>query len=129
MNKIKDLTIGVATLFTSVSTLLCCALPALLISLGMGAVMAGLVSNIPQLIWLSNHKMELFIIAGTMLVISGYFTYKKAQSCPSDPVQAKACANLKKFSKVVFWVSVILYLVGFFFAYLIPLLILISKYD
>lgn len=123
MNKIKDTTVSIATLFTSFSTLLCCALPALLISLGMGAVMAGLVSNVPQLIWLSNHKTELFTIAAIMLIISGYFTYRKGQSCPVDPKQAKTCSNLKRFNKIVFWVSVVLYLVGFFFAYLFELLI------
>lgn len=118
MNKIKDTTISIATLFTSLSTLLCCALPALLVSLGMGAVMIGLVSNFPQLIWLSSHKTELFTIAAIMLTIAGYFTYKKDQSCPADPKQAKTCNNLKKFNKIIFWVSVILYLIGFFFAYL-----------
>ncbi|MFT6076904.1 MAG: hypothetical protein ACJA02_000041 [Myxococcota bacterium] len=123
MRKTKDIIISIATLFTSFSTLLCCALPALLISLGMGAVMAGLVSNVPQLIWLSNHKNELFIIAAIMLFISGYFTYKKNQSCPIDPIQAKACVGLKKFNKWVFWMSVILYLIGLFFAYLFELLI------
>ena len=123
MNKVKDITLNIATLFTSLSTLLCCALPALLISLGMGAVMAGLISNIPQLIWLSNHKAELFIIAAIMLIISGYFTYKKNQSCPIAPNKAKACKNLQKFNKIIFWISIILYIIGFFFAYLFELLI------
>jgi hypothetical protein len=123
MNKTKDSIVGILTLFTSISTLLCCALPALLISLGLGAVMAGLVSNVPQLIWLSNHKNELFIIAAIMLIISGYFTFKSGQSCPADPKQAKACNNLRKFNKIIFWVSASLYLVGFFFAYIFVLLV------
>jgi hypothetical protein len=36
------------SLFASTSTLLCCALPALLITVGAGAVMAGLTSNISR---------------------------------------------------------------------------------
>ena len=47
------------TLFGSFSTLLCCALPALLVSLGAGAVTIGLVSAVPQLIWLLCHIRNL----------------------------------------------------------------------
>jgi hypothetical protein len=121
MNSTKDLLLSTVTLFTSASTLLCCALPALLISLGMGAVMAGLVSNVPQLIWLSMHKVELFLIAGILLSISGYFTFRSGQVCPIDQKQAKACATLKRFNKIVFIVSVVLYAIGVFFAYILPL--------
>jgi uncharacterized membrane protein len=123
MNKIKTTILPIMTLFTSFSTLLCCALPALLVSLGMGAVMIGLVSNIPGLIWLSAHKLGLFIIAGIMLSISAFFTYRKGQSCPADPKLAKACQKLNKFNKITLWISIILYLIGFFFAYIINLLI------
>ncbi|MEK9543313.1 MAG: hypothetical protein VW016_07530, partial [Luminiphilus sp.] len=53
-------------LFTSASTLLCCALPALLISIGAGAVMAGLTATLPGIMWLSAHKGPLFLFAGLM---------------------------------------------------------------
>lgn len=35
---------------TSSSTLICCALPALLVAIGAGATLAGLVTAVPQLI-------------------------------------------------------------------------------
>ena len=44
------------SLFASTSTLLCCALPALLITLGAGAVMAGLTAAFPGIMWLSANK-------------------------------------------------------------------------
>ena len=44
------------TLLASTATLVCCVLPAVLVSLGAGAVLAGLVSSFPQLVWLSEHK-------------------------------------------------------------------------
>ena len=47
-------------LFTSLGTLLCCALPALLVTLSMGATLVGLVSYIPFLITLSEHKLWVF---------------------------------------------------------------------
>lgn len=41
LSKVKTEIIGVASLFTSLSTLICCALPLLLVTLGLGAVVAG----------------------------------------------------------------------------------------
>lgn len=119
MNKIKEIILPFATLFTSFSTLLCCALPALLISLGLGAAMISLTSTFPALIWLSIYKLQLFIVSGVLLFVSGYFTYRKGQSCPTDPDLAKTCMRVKKFNKIIFLVSVSLYTIGLFFAYVI----------
>ena len=47
----KDLLLPLTSLFTSFSTLICCALPALLVSIGAGATLAGIISNFPQLIF------------------------------------------------------------------------------
>jgi hypothetical protein len=107
-------------LVTSSSTLICCALPALLVSLGAGAVLASLVSAVPALIWVSMHKIPLFISAGVMLVLGGWLQAKPA-SCPADKELALACAKYKKISKIVYWTSVGLYAVGVFFAYIAPL--------
>jgi hypothetical protein len=106
------------TLFSSFSTLLCCALPALLVSLGAGAAVIGLVSAFPQLIWLSEHKTALFVFAGLMLVISGVNRYLTRNApCPIDPAQAKSCLRLRRISGGVFYVSVLIYTTGFFFAF------------
>ena len=48
---------SVASLFASSSTLICCALPALLVALGAGAALSSLVSAVPQLVVLSEHKL------------------------------------------------------------------------
>ena len=111
--------ITLLSLFTSASTLLCCALPALLITLGMGAVMAGLVSNFPFIITLSNHKVLLFSVAGTLLILCG-FLIKKANSlpCPIDPNQAFVCKKLRKINKYIYLFSVFLFLIGAGFAFL-----------
>ncbi len=109
-------------LLTSSSTLLCCALPALLVSLGAGAVLASLVSAFPALIWLTQHKLWLFLLAGVMLAIGGWLQARPAV-CPADAQLAKACAQAKKVSRVVYWLSVSVYLVGGFFAYAAPLLL------
>ena len=112
------------TLFGSFSTLICCALPALLVSLGAGAVMIGLVSAVPQLVWVSQHKMGLFIFAGIMLITSGVARYLGRNApCPVDMAQAKACARMRRVSLVIYVVSLLAYGVGFFFAFIAPVLL------
>lgn len=111
-------------LFGSFSTLLCCALPALFVALGAGAVLAGVVSAVPQLIWLSEHKIGLFIFAGVMLTVSGLSRYATRNApCPADPQKAKACARTRRFSFYVFACSLTLYAIGFFMAFIAPMLV------
>ncbi len=110
-------------LFGSFSTLICCALPALFVSLGAGAALIGLVSTVPQLIWLSVHKIPLFIFAGIMLTISGISRYMSRNApCPIDPAMAKACDRTRKISLGVFYFSLAMYATGFFFAFIAPYL-------
>ena len=51
---------NIISLFTSGSTLICCALPASLVAIGSAATLTSLVSNFPQLIWISEHKLMVF---------------------------------------------------------------------
>lgn len=107
------------SLFSSLSTLICCALPALFSALGAGAAVAGLVSNVPELIWLSEHKEMLFIIAGIFLGIACILRYlNKNSPCPADSKKGRACMRLRRINSILFWISVAFYFVGFFFAYL-----------
>jgi hypothetical protein len=118
MKKLHDGLLPALTLFGSLGTLLCCALPALLVSLGAGAAVIGLVSTFPQLIWLSEHKVGLFIFAGLMLVISGTGRYLTRNApCPVDPKEAVACKKLRRISFSIFLFSLIVYSTGFFFAF------------
>jgi hypothetical protein len=109
------------SLFTSLSTLLCCALPALLVSLGMGAAMAGLVTAVPQLVWLSEHKNGLFLSGAFLLLAAGLLQWRaKRMSCPIDPGLNEACRETKGWSAPIYWLSVGIFGVGFFFAYIAP---------
>lgn len=67
----QNAAITTLSLFTSVGTLVCCALPALFVALGAGATLAGLVADFPQLVWLSAHKGWVFGASGILLVIAG----------------------------------------------------------
>jgi hypothetical protein len=108
------------TILSSFSTLICCALPAALVSLGAGAVLASVVTAVPQLVWLSQHKIQLFAFAGFMLVFAGNSSYRNSNApCPSDPVQAKSCMRLRRWTARIFYVSAAMYVIGFFFAFLL----------
>lgn len=112
------------SIFTSTSTLICCALPALLVALGAGATLASLVGAVPQLVWVSEHKTAVFIIAGVMLAIAGWFQYRaRFLPCPADPALAAACARQRNVSRWIYVTSVVIYLIGGFFAFLAPLIL------
>lgn len=111
--------ISTLALFGSFSTLFCCALPALMVSIGAGAALIGVVSTFPQLVWLSEHKVGLFIFAGVMLTLSGIMRYLTRNApCPADPAKAKSCKRLRKISLGIFLFSLAMYATGFFFAFI-----------
>jgi hypothetical protein len=120
----NNLLISFLSLFTSGSTLICCALPALLVSIGAGAAMAGLVGTFPQLVWISEHKTPLFLFAAIMLAGAGMMQWRaRSLPCPVEPKLAQACVRARKMSFYIYIISVAIFLVGFFFAFIAPLLL------
>ena len=114
----KSLLAPTLSLFASTSTLLCCALPALLVTIGAGAVMAGIASNVPGYIWLTEQKVPLFAIAGVLLAIAAFFRWRSRNApCPIDPDEARACARLRRISGIMLYASIAIYLIGGFFAF------------
>ncbi len=120
------------SLFTSVGTLLCCALPSLLVLFGLGASMASFLSEVPWLVTMSHHKHWVFLLAG--LLISGNFVYvygiaprlqaRPGACAPADPA---ACQQASRLSRIVLWSSAVLYSIGCFTAYALgPIL---SRFD
>ena len=113
------------SLFASTSTLLCCALPALLITIGAGAVMAGLTAAVPGIMWLSANKGPLFIASGVLLSASALMQWRARNApCPADPEQAAACNALRVLSRRILIGSLAVYVIGVFFAYLWPAIFL-----
>jgi hypothetical protein len=122
MIRIKDGFINYLTLFGSMGTLICCALPSLLVSLGMGAVLAGLASNLPGLIWVSENKGLVFFLAGSMLLMNGLLLWRNRNApCPIDPQLRQACMSGRKTSKLIYFFSLFVFGVGFFFAHVTTL--------
>lgn len=110
------------SLFTSVGTLLCCALPSLLVLFGLGASVASMLSFLPWLVTLSHHKRWTFAVAGLLIVLGFVNMYliaprlKTGEACaPGDP----ACGEASRLSRAVLWVSLLIYSIGFFVAYIL----------
>jgi len=109
------------SLFTSLGTLLCCALPSLLVLFGLGASVASMLSFLPWLVTLSRHKQWTFAVSGLLIALGFVNMYViaprlKANTCePGDD----ACGEASKASKIVLWVSSGIYCVGFFVAYVL----------
>ena len=101
----------------SLTTLFCCALPIILVSLGLGSVMAGLLSHLPWLIWISEHAIYFFILTFILLVISGYMIFYKPDSCTLDNL--KQCQSKQTYAKVIWLVTLIILIIGFIFKYLL----------
>ena len=111
--------ISFLTLFTSVGTLICCALPALFVVLGMGATFVGLLGNVPQLIWFSENKILVFGIGAILLTTGGILQFRaRSMVCPVDPKLGFACKTTRDWSFWAYAMSVGLYLIGASFAFL-----------
>lgn len=115
------------SLFTSTGTLICCALPALLVALGAGAALSSLIATAPGLVWISEYKEVVFGAAGVMLTVSGWLQWQgRFAPCPLDKGLRDACLRTRQTSRRVYLVSVAIYVVGAWFAFLQPRLSLLS---
>ncbi len=110
-----------AALLGSSGTLVCCVLPAVMVTLGAGATLAGLVTAVPQLVWLSERKLLVFGVAGAMLLIAGAALWRaRTLPCPADPALARACNRLRRVSTALYAVAALGFVVAAVFAFLLP---------
>lgn len=99
----------------SVGTLLCCALPSLLVLLGFGTTVAAAVSAAPWLVVLSRHKLWVFLAAGLLIAGSRLYLHYVV---PRVTVEGAACPpGLGRATRAVWRTSAALWLVGFMVAY------------
>jgi hypothetical protein len=116
--------LAIGALLASSATLVCCVLPAVLVAVGAGAALAGLVTAVPQLIWLSEHKPLVFGIAGTLLAVSGVALWAGRRApCPADPRLAHSCRRLRRISVIIYTVALTSFGLGATFAFALPSLL------
>jgi mercuric ion transport protein len=125
---IRSPLLGYLSLFTSFGTLLCCALPSLLVLVGLGATVASTLAAMPWLVTLSRHKNCVFLISGVLIGGNFAFTYVLTPRLSSErkacPVNAPdACEAATMMSRALLWISIAIYAVAAFSAYVLgPLL-------
>ena len=105
-------------LFTSATTLVCCALPILLVTLGLGAVSASLFANLPILVSLAQYKAWMFSGSGAVLMLTAWLLFRPGRACPADPDLAEQCDRAHRWNTRLFGASVVIWVVGFAAAYL-----------
>ncbi len=122
LSNIKNLSF--LSLFTSTGTILCCALPALLVTVGAGAALSSLISTFPQIVWVSKYKEYIFIAAFILIILAGYLQWQARKlPCPADKLLAAQCMKARKLSLVIYFVSVVILIIGFTFAFVLPYLL------
>ena len=109
--------LGYISLFGSLSTLICCALPSLFVLLGLGATVASVVSSVPWLITFSRHKNWTFAIAGFLILANFVYVFRiaprlrtESASCPIDG--PSACDTASRMNRWTLWISAGIYLIG-----------------
>jgi hypothetical protein len=113
--------LAIGALLASSATLVCCVLPAVLVAIGAGAALAGLITTVPQLIWLSEHKPLVFGSAGALLAVSGVALWTgRRMPCPADLELARSCQRLRRISAVIYAIAVTGFVIGAAFAFVLP---------
>ncbi|MBK87441.1 MAG: hypothetical protein CMQ44_01155 [Gammaproteobacteria bacterium] len=117
----NDRSANIFSLFASTSTLICCALPALFVTLGAGASFASLLSVFPFLIVASQYKVQISLAALVMIGLAGYIHYRTARlPCPTDPELGRACLTSRARARYVYYFSVSLFIFASLFTYVVP---------
>lgn len=123
--KRKSAWLSYLSLFTSLGTLLCCALPSLLVLFGLGATVASFLTNVPWLVSLSRHKAWTFAIAGALIASDFVYIYAfaprlkmQSEACPIED-SSTACDRATRLTRAALWISAAIYAIGFFTAYVL----------
>jgi hypothetical protein len=119
----RNVGVALGALLASSATLLCCVLPAVLVSLGAGATLVSIVSAFPQLVWLSERKSVVFAIAALLLAGGACLLWRaRSLPCPANADAARACGRLRRISSGLYVAALALFLLGATVTYLLPAL-------
>ncbi len=100
-------------------TLMCCAFPIVLVTLGAGSVVTSLISTVPWLVVLSRNKEWVFLFAGLVLATDYWILYRSTSVACRPGGVCHVSHPFGRWMRWVFWGSVTLYAVGIGAAYLL----------
>tara|TARA_R110001599_G_C12272072_1_gene661600 strand:+ start:2060 stop:2473 length:414 start_codon:yes stop_codon:yes gene_type:complete len=105
--------LGLALLGTT-----CCALPIVLVSLGMGSVVASVVSVVPWVAWLSQYKTITFSITASVLTYNAWRLHRLNRNAQCSIKEGRRL----KWQKRVLGISALIFGIAVFASYaLLPL--------
>lgn len=88
----------------------------------MGGVFVSLTTSVPQIQFIGEYKLFIFIITAFLLA-GGFFLMRPAKvvECPIDEDQRNVCQTVKPWTRIILYVSIGFYLLGLLFAYVLPI--------
>lgn len=110
--------LGLGTLLLAAGTLLCCALPLFLVSIGLGASVAALTSAAPWLVSLSHYKFWMFAGSAVALAGAAWLMFRPGRACPADPQLAGQCMRLDRWNRRILVLAAAIWCAGVAAAYL-----------
>jgi len=107
-------------LFASVTTLVCCALPALLVLLGFGLTsVLAFFTAIPGWENIGDYTIWFFVVTGMFLAVGFYFAYSRRVAASGEVCEIpdggaeSACSTATRWNRRILWFSLLLYAVAF----------------
>jgi hypothetical protein len=89
-----------------------------LVSLGLGSVIASTLEVAPWLVAIGRHKGEVFLVVGSLLVFNYWLAFVRPRHmdcAPGDVCHVDSPAM--RFNRVMFWLSVAIYSSAVVFTY------------
>jgi len=116
-SELRETIAAYAGLFASLSTLVCCALPALLVLLGLGlSSVVTFFSAIPGWEAFGAYTMWLFPITGVLLAGGFYLAFFRTSAAEVCEVpeggRESACSTATRWNRRILWLSLALYVIA-----------------
>ncbi len=91
--------------------------------IGAGSVLASLLSWLPAIVVLSQHKLTVFGIAGVSLLVAGFVLQQSSRMpCSLDPALARRCRHRLNQGRKLYALSCTAFMIGGFCAFILPIL-------
>ena len=112
---------GVLILFASTTTLICCALPIMFVSIGMGSLVAAVYGeHLPWLRWFGMNEHITFGATAALLLGGAWALFRPGRTCPADPELGRLCAQADKWNKRFLALGALVWCVGAFATFVLP---------
>jgi mercuric ion transport protein len=115
-SSVREAVSAYLSLFTSFATLFCCALPALLVLLGLSLTsVTTFFTAIPGWQNFGQYEIWLFPLCGLLLAVGFYFAYARQSRFQGEVCETptggreSACSTATRWNRRILWFSLLLY--------------------